>query len=323
MRSTFALLALAAGAFARPQGVTTEIAPSATAPAGCSPTYPGTFEITVVNATTSKKRDLVRRQKSGILKLSLAGGVLHDQAGRTGYVAANYQIQFDEPPQTGAIYTSGFSVCGNGSLALGGSAVFYQCDSGSFFNLYDRSWAAQCTPIYIVAEGGAPAASQASDGQPAGKTAITAPVTQLTDGQPGASTLLPSPPVVTQLSDGQPGISSALPAPVSQLSDGQPQIVSAAPVSVLTDGQIQAPTGVPVSQATDGQIQGPTGAPVSQISDGQPQAPTGTPVSEITDGQSMYTCEIPQRIRRIRAPSRMVLQIQSRVKGYPCPWIFA
>ena len=114
--------------------------------------------------TDSEQRD--------VLTLTLTDSVLKDQDGRTGYIAANFQFQFDSPPQAGAIYTSGFSLCGNESLALGGSAIFYQCISGSFFNLYDRKRADHCVPIYIEAmvSGGssssAPAASQASDGQP-------------------------------------------------------------------------------------------------------------------------------------------------------------
>jgi hypothetical protein len=125
--------------------------------------------------------------------LSLSGSVLKDQAGRTGYIAANYQFQFDNPPQTGAIYTSGFSLCGNNSMALGGSAIFYQCLSGDFYNLYDRNWApANCVPIYIEAINGgsssgsasasAPPATQMSDGQPA----VTSAVSQISDGQPQA-----------------------------------------------------------------------------------------------------------------------------------------
>ena len=83
--------------------------------------------------------------------ITLVGSQLYDQAGRTGYIASNFQLQFDNPPQLDAIYTSGFSVCSNGSLALGGSNVFYQCLSGNFYNLYDRSWAAQCSPITLNA----------------------------------------------------------------------------------------------------------------------------------------------------------------------------
>ena len=92
---------------------------------------------------------LVTCASDSTLALTLDNGVLKDAKGRTGYIASNYQFQFDNPPQAGALYTSGFSVCGNGSLALGGSAVFYQCLSGTFFNLYDRYWAPQCNPVLI------------------------------------------------------------------------------------------------------------------------------------------------------------------------------
>ena len=85
----------------------------------------------------------------GGLSITLDGTKLTDQSGRTGYIASNYQFQFDSPPQADAIYTSGFSICENGTLGLGGSNIFYQCLSGSFFNLYDRKWAAQCSPVYV------------------------------------------------------------------------------------------------------------------------------------------------------------------------------
>lgn len=84
-----------------------------------------------------------------VLTIMLADGVLTDSKGRTGYIAANYQFQFDGPPQAGAIYTAGWSVCGNGSLALGGQTTFYQCLSGDFYNLYSENWAAQCNPVTI------------------------------------------------------------------------------------------------------------------------------------------------------------------------------
>jgi len=83
--------------------------------------------------------------------LTLKDGILKDYLGRTGYIASNFQFQFDDPPQSGALFTSGFSVCGNGSLALGGSAVWWQCLSGDFYNLYDRYWAEQCDPVTISA----------------------------------------------------------------------------------------------------------------------------------------------------------------------------
>lgn len=100
-------------------------------------------------ATPSSSPQLVGCASNGTLTLTLDNGVLKDGQGRTGYIASNYQFQFDNPPQAGAIYTSGFSVCSNGSLALGGSAVWYQCLSGQFYNLYDRYWAPQCHAVLI------------------------------------------------------------------------------------------------------------------------------------------------------------------------------
>lgn len=90
---------------------------------------------------------------SGTLKISLENGVLTDSSNRTGYIAANSQFQFDDPPQAGAIYTAGWSLCSNGSLALGGATTFYQCLSGSFYNLYLNNIlsAGQCEPVSIEA----------------------------------------------------------------------------------------------------------------------------------------------------------------------------
>merc|ERR1712093_886338 len=143
------------------------------------------------------------------------------------------------------IYTSGFSVCSNGTLAIGDSAIFYQCLSGTFYNLYDESTGAQCSPIYInILDTGAAASSGAA----------------------------------TQIGDGQLQAPTSTAKPVTQISDGQIQASTGKPVTQISDGRIQAPTGKPVTQISDGQIQAPTsatGKPVTQISDGQIQAPTG------------------------------------------------
>ena len=61
MKYTFALAALAATVLANPvpQAITADITPTAAAPPGCSPTFPGTFVITITNVTTtSGKRDI-------------------------------------------------------------------------------------------------------------------------------------------------------------------------------------------------------------------------------------------------------------------------
>ncbi|KAF2214611.1 hypothetical protein CERZMDRAFT_90171 [Cercospora zeae-maydis SCOH1-5] len=258
MRYSIAPVALAALAAANPvpQGVTENISPSTSAPSGCSPDYPGTFQIQVVNVTAPAKQ----KRQSGTLMLTLQGGVLKDAQGRTGYIADNRQFQFDGPAQTGAIYTAGWSVCQNGSLAIGSDVVFQQCLSGTFYNLYDENSAAQCSPVYIEAiNGGGSAAKVQPDGQPTANA-----VNQIADGQPQA---------VSQIADGQPQ------APVSQIADGQiqaPTSTAAAPVTQIADGQVQAPTtGAAVSQIADGQIQAPqqTGSPVTQIPDGQIQNP--------------------------------------------------
>jgi len=305
MQTTFALLALAASiGSASAQGVPAgSLVPTSPHPAGCSASYSGSFEITVV--TPSSKRDLSKRTtcaSSGVLVASLSGGILTDSAGRIGGIVANRQFQFDGPPsQTGTIYNGGFSICSNGSLAIGGSSVFYQCLSGSFYNLYDEDAGASCMPVLIdiIPCGSSAGITQASDGQPAGPSATVkasvGPVSQISDGQPQAISATP----VSQFTDGQiqvtalPG--SIVPVPVSQISDGQVQATTAAvgpaPVSQISDGQVQAtsaavgPAPVPVSQISDGQVQATTaGAPVS---------PTAVPVSQISDGQIQATPAAP------------------------------
>ncbi|CAK7273535.1 hypothetical protein SEPCBS57363_005699 [Sporothrix epigloea] len=310
MKAGLAFLSLAAGVCA--QGVTSAILPKASAPAGCSASFSGDFQVTV--AVVKSKRDEPRQRMKrstcgtdGALLLKLSNGILSDAKGRTGYIASNYQFQFDGPPQAGAIYTAGFSVCGNDSLALGGSTTWWQCKSGSFYNLYDRNWAAQCEPVEIIAmtcDGSSPHAAESNDGQ------VVATQVQTTT-------------IIKPLSDGQPQvITTTIPVPVCQIGDGQVQghttpcamITPTAappntgvPVSQFSDGQIQvttptaAPTGAPVSEYTDGQVQvttpaaKPTGAPVSEFTDGQVQVttaaakPTGAPVSEFTDGQVQVT----------------------------------
>lgn len=257
MKGFLAVAALVGAALAAPQ-------PQATPAAGaCSPDRAGTFGISVVNVTKTK-RDVLEARQVGSGQYTLMAGILKDSVGRIGSIVANRQFQFDNPTQAGAVYTSGWSICGNGSLAVAGNALFYQCLSGNFYNLYDRSQGNQCSPVYIVASGAAPAGPSGS-------------VSQVPDGQPQAST-----------------------ARVSQISDGQVQAttkasaVSSRPISGISDGQVQAPTSAsrPLSQISDGQIQGPTSTmrSVSQISDGQVQAPKSSmmssrPLSQISDGQ--------------------------------------
>jgi len=164
MRTFIALALLALVGSAAAQGAVTQlIVPSGTPPSGCANSRGGNFELTIISANGSSisqsanaaLQRLSARASPGSLELTLTGGVLTDSHNRTGYIASNYQFQFDGPPQAGAIYTAGWSICSNGSLALAGQAVFYQCLSGSFYNLYDRNWAAHCYPVYFQSVEGA------------------------------------------------------------------------------------------------------------------------------------------------------------------------
>ncbi|CCF59085.1 hypothetical protein KAFR_0G00520 [Kazachstania africana CBS 2517] len=87
---------------------------------------------------------------SDTLAMSLDGSILTDAKGRIGSIVANRQFQFDgPPPQAGAIYAAGWSITPEGNLAIGDNDVFYQCLSGTFYNLYDESIGAQCSPVHL------------------------------------------------------------------------------------------------------------------------------------------------------------------------------
>ncbi|KAL8720793.1 MAG: hypothetical protein Q9225_002388 [Loekoesia sp. 1 TL-2023] len=142
-------------------------------PPGCTSDSDGTFVIQPLNITNSPSQ-VDKRQVRTICGstpiITLQGGVLTDQNGRTGEIVANSQFQFDQPLQSGALFTSGFSICSNGSLAVGGSTVFYQCLSGSFYNLYQQSQGKQCNEIYINT---IPCESNGSESASIGSTSST------------------------------------------------------------------------------------------------------------------------------------------------------
>lgn len=222
---------------------------AAQAPAGCSPDYNGNFQIAVYNTSTAPaKRDLQQRAAcgsgTGALVLSLQGGNLLDQDGRTGYIASNFQFQFDKPVQDGALVTSGFSACSNNSLALGSSEVFYRCLSGNFYNLYNTNWAAQCEPVAIgiVACDGATGPGSAAPGSGSSSGSVSAAVAPSSAATTTPATTAPATtaaattsaatPAVTQKTDGQPQAPTTTAAPVvSQITDGQPQAPTASAVS--------------------------------------------------------------------------------------------
>lgn len=158
--------------------------------------------------------------------ITLQGGVLKDQNGRTGEVVANSQFQFDQPLQSGALFTSGFSICSNGSLAVGGSTVFYQCLSGSFYNLYQQSQGKQCNEIYIntipCESNGSQSASVGSTSPTPSSSAASVPNTPTTPATTSAAapatpvtpTTVPAPyPVGNGTAPGPTGTTSSVTSP--------------------------------------------------------------------------------------------------------------
>ncbi|KAF2743559.1 hypothetical protein M011DRAFT_471307 [Sporormia fimetaria CBS 119925] len=148
--TTTLLLTLLSASSALAQAVPEGIAPDAPPPAGCETSVPRPFTLGIKNLF--RKRETAQEAAQTLLLVTLSDSILHDPTNRTGSIVANYQFQFDGPPQAGAIYTGGFSVCENGSLALGESTRWWRCMSGEFGNLYDRWIGEQCSEVRIVAQ---------------------------------------------------------------------------------------------------------------------------------------------------------------------------
>lgn len=247
MKSAVIASALVGVALAAPQGVTDKISPDGGIPSGCSAAFDGNFEITVAQVTY-QKRDIQKRAEcgaNGVLVLSLKDESLYDSKDRTGYIASNSQFQFDGPPQAGAVYTSGFSLCEDNLLSLGQNKTFYRCLSGDFYNLYNENWAPQCEAVNILAIpcGSENSATQLGDGQVVGTTVVqTTIITALPDGQPQVITTSVPVPVTSYYPTS---------APVSQISDGQIQVPPPqTATSVATASVTTYPTVVPTETGT-------------------------------------------------------------------------
>ncbi|KAL8955265.1 MAG: hypothetical protein Q9193_006816 [Seirophora villosa] len=185
MKSFVALATLAAA-------VTAQI------PDGCFSNSQGSFLISTQNITGAPgqldKRQVTAEEACGnndTAVITLKDGALEDRSGRTGGIVANGQFQFDEIIQPDSLYLDGFSICGNGSLAVAGSTIFYQCLSGGFYNLYQSNEARQCNEVYIQTipcSGDGSAAANPSSGSASASTPMTssaaAPVVSTTSAVP-------------------------------------------------------------------------------------------------------------------------------------------
>lgn len=84
-----------------------------------------------------------------------SNGLLRDQLNRIGYIADNFQFQFDLPVQSGGYGENEFGEykdpkTGDVFLTWRGSADFYKCRSGIFHNLYSQSIGGQCEVTKIM-----------------------------------------------------------------------------------------------------------------------------------------------------------------------------
>lgn len=167
----------------------------------------------------------MQQAADSVLLCTLENGILRDQYGRTGSVVANRQFQFDGPPQAGAIYTGGFSICQNNSLAIGGSTRWFRCMSGDFGNLYDESIGEQCAEIRIV-------------------------VDFISDPSPSSSLVLPASTTLSLIPTGETGIASSYPSDVGTAS-GAPSSASDSGTSYTsaTDASSQTATSTPSGSA--------------------------------------------------------------------------
>jgi hypothetical protein len=92
---------------------------------------------------------------NGVILHFGSDGLLRDQLNRIGYIADNYQFQFDLPVQSGGYGEKDFgeykdSTSGDVYLTWRGSPEFFKCRSGSFDNLYSQSIGAQCKVTRIM-----------------------------------------------------------------------------------------------------------------------------------------------------------------------------
>ncbi|PHH49870.1 Cell wall mannoprotein CIS3 [Ceratocystis fimbriata CBS 114723] len=289
MKFSASAIVLVSSTLGAAQGVTSTILPVEPAPSGCSASADSRFKITVIepSKTYSSKQDSSSCDNDALLVLSLNNGVLTDAHNRTGYIASNRQFQFDAPPQSGALLTAGFSVCGNGSLALGGSTVWYQCQSGDFSNLYDANWAQQCEPIHLNAvDCGTNGNTTAGSDGGAVNAAVALPVCEIGDGQIQAHTTVCGASPTTSTS--APSISVS---ETSAVSIPTPVLTSTGVVDTIVDPVY---TETPATPAIPGYSETPVdpgNAPSSGLS--TVIMGTNTVVTTPSDGSSAVTGSVP------------------------------
>jgi len=274
MLSSLALLGFAAivAASPAPQAtasgyqVTPYLTASGPAPSGCVSSYPGPFALSPSNVTSSKHSKRQSASSPTILIESLEDGVMKDSKNTFAYIASNGQFQNNPPsspqPQPGAIITAGYSVCSNGTLALGGSAIWWECNGGSRSAFYDVSQGPQCYMIYFNVV----PASTSSGTTAIIPTTTVSVATVSSEGQgQGGTTVTP----VTESSEGQGGAGSSATVAASTVT----------PITVSSEGQGEAGTSATVAATTV--------TPVTVAPEGQPGAGNSTVVAPTATSSSL------------------------------------
>lgn len=270
-------LAAAASAESDPSGAVADIKAKGEPPEGCSADFQGRFMMTSKTPGAGNRAFISETVMCGgkeTLVMTLENSVLRDSEGRIGYIANNFQLQFDGPPQAGATITSGFYLCENGSLALGSSA-FYGCVSGNFSNQYNKNWAEQCSGNELVA---IPCDNEAT----ADWSDDAVPVCQIDDGQIQAHTT----PCETP-----PPRSTSVP-PLVETTSVQSTLEPPTPFKVTPPGP--SPKGVTPSPSPPPAPKVPsnTTQPSSQASQ-QPSKPAASPVTPSSPTRSAGPGQAP------------------------------
>ncbi|KAL9003740.1 MAG: hypothetical protein Q9188_003404 [Gyalolechia gomerana] len=224
------------------------VAVSAQNPEGCSSDFDGTFVIQPRNISNAPGQFDKRQSRTvcGATPIvTLEGGVLTDQDGRTGSIVANSQFQFDDPVQQDALFTSGFSICQNNSLAIDGSTIFYQCLSGTFYNLYQQRQGAQCNEIYIntiacEADGSESMSMQSSTPTSTSMATVT-PTTMATTAPAPPTTSAAAPyPVGNSTAPGSTGTASGAEPSTSATGTPAPFLPGSGAATIIVGGNLVA-----------------------------------------------------------------------------------
>ncbi|SPO04750.1 uncharacterized protein DNG_07435 [Cephalotrichum gorgonifer] len=218
MKPTVAIIAACMALVSAVEPVAKRVSQVAENATECQGSVDGHFKLTVVDGKKDKRAVPQPETKAdcntdGSLTVTLKDGILKDKEGRTAYISSNFQLQFDDPPQSGAISAGGFAVCHDGYLSLNqGNTEFFECKSGEFWNIYDRNWAEHCDAVYLLSNP-CTADGESLDG---GSTETVAGA--------GAKTITVPTKVITVMGDGQPQIRTTdVGKVVCQIDDGQVQ----------------------------------------------------------------------------------------------------